>query len=166
MLSASTLGKSFVKISFATTKQTLGSVKDPICKGKTIVLVENKEPKGIVATQNVLVAILNISGPQRNIQLSNMPGFTEPDKERAVERINSFYDKATKLLGPDLILSIHFKSYEKQGMRKKHAVHAKISGAGFSAKAEASSWNSLTALQQALDALMKELTKYHDKQKK
>ncbi len=150
----------------AESKQTLGSVKDQICDTKTVVLVENKKPKGIVATQNILEAILNINKPQRNIQISNMPGFTEPDKEKAFARINSFYDKATKLLGHNPLLSIHFKSYEKQGMRKKHAVHTKISGATFSAKAEASSWNSLTALQQALDTLMKELAKYHDKHKK
>lgn len=149
----------------ATTKQTLSSVKDDICEGNTIVLIENKKPRGIIATQNVLAAILNPSKFQRNIQLSNMPNFTEPDRERALERIYAFYDKAAKILASSITLSIHFKSYEKQGMRKRHAVHAKISGAGFNAKAEAASWNSLTALQQALDTLMKELTKYHDRQK-
>ncbi|MCD6478819.1 MAG: CBS domain-containing protein [Candidatus Diapherotrites archaeon] len=143
--------------------QTLGSVKEHICNGETIVLVENNKPKGIVTTRNVLEAILKKARPERNIQLSNMPEFSEPDKKRALQRINTFYDKACKLLAGELFLSIHFKCYEKRGMRKKHVVHARLSGAGFNAKAQAQSWNALSALQNALDELSREIIKYREK---
>jgi CBS domain-containing protein len=143
--------------------QTLGSVKEHICNAETIVLVENNKPKGIVTTRNVLEAILKSTRPERNIQLSNTPEFSEPDKKRVLQRINTFYDKACKLLAGELFLAIHFKSYENQGMRKKHSVHARLSGAGFNAKAQAQSWNALSALQNALDELSREVIKYREK---
>ena len=148
----------------ASPSTSLAEVKQLICETKSIVVLANNVPKGIVTTGDVLAAIVKPKTFKRNIQLSNAPEFTEPDKKRVMRTLNAFYDKAAKILHTeDLMLLIHFKSHEKEGMRKKHSVHAKLDAPGFSANAKGHSWNYLTALQDALEALMKEIIKHHDK---
>jgi len=143
--------------------QTLGSVKAQLCDSKTVILIEKRKVCGIVTTRNVLGAILYAAHTKRNIQLANIPEFSEPDRKRVMRTINSFYDKVSRIFPDEVFLSVHFKRYGAQGMRRRHAVHAKISAAGFSANSNAESWNALSALQDALKSLSNEITKYRDK---
>jgi len=143
--------------------QQLSTVKDLLCSTETIFLVEDKKLKGIVTTQDVLKAALGLISPERNIQLSNMPQLSDLDKKQALEKINRFYDKASKILVGNIVLSLHFKSHKKQGMRTKHMVKAKFSGPNIALSASSESWNFLSALETCLDTLLREIVKRHKK---
>ncbi len=92
-----------------------------------------------------------------NIQTSNFPELDEFDSAKANEAIESFYQKYARILSETPLLSLHHKEYSKEGKRKKHVINAKLSSSKKSIHFEAFDWNFLTALQNTLKGLLKQL---------
>ncbi|MEM4598772.1 MAG: CBS domain-containing protein [Candidatus Diapherotrites archaeon] len=138
---------------------TLKAAKEEIVSDKSILLIEAKKIRGIVTTKDVLKATLYEERPYLKIQISGMPALSSLDEEKAKTRIKAAYEKLERLLPADVMLSIHFKSQRKKGMRARHLVKAKVTSGKFSFNASSESWNLLTALEDALSVLQKEALK-------
>ncbi len=91
------------------------------------------------------------------IRVVNAPGFDSFERSKAEKAVLNAFDKISLLIQGDFELIVHFKQYEKQGKRKKFAVNARIATIGHSLQAEHVEWNALSALQQALKALEREV---------
>ncbi len=137
--------------------ESITSIKQDIITLKSFVVVKEKRVEGIIATKNVLAFILSASEEKKLISISGMPELSDFDREIIIDRIEKFYEKIDKLLEEKPELNIRFKEYRTSGMRKKHEISARIVSGKYNLQAKTSDWNLLTALEEALDVLIKQL---------
>ena len=105
-------------------------------------------------------------GDERKIQFSSFPDLDELDNAKAMDTINSFYDKASKMSAGSPSLSVHYKERRSSGLRKMHVLQVRFSAPGLSARAEESGWSFLSVLQKSLKALKREIDSKTDRAKK
>jgi predicted transcriptional regulator/ribosome-associated translation inhibitor RaiA len=137
----------------------IGQVLSDIENGYSIVLAEKGKPVGIITRRDLLEAIVKTGAVERNIQTANMPALDEVDLARVNSTIDAAYDRVKKSLNTTYFLLVHFKQYKQEGGKTKHSIHIHASGPGMNFKAESYSWNVLTALQDALGELEREIRK-------
>jgi predicted transcriptional regulator/ribosome-associated translation inhibitor RaiA len=137
----------------------IGPVLSDIENGYSIVLAEKGKPVGIITRRDLLEAIVKTGAVERNIQTANMPALDEIDLARVNSTINAAYDRVKKSLNTTYCLLVHFKQYKQEGGKTKHSIHIHASGPGMNFKAESYAWNVLTALQDALGELEREIRK-------
>ena len=127
-------------------------------KGHQVILVEKGIPKGIITIRDLLEAFLSSRPAARNIQLEHVPALDEVDKAVVDKKIGDFYERMERMLGKDIAFSIHVKTVQGTGVKKKYEVNAKLipkKGLGFHAME--TGWKLLTAIQDAVDTLESEV---------
>jgi ribosome-associated translation inhibitor RaiA len=95
----------------------------------------------------------------RKIQTSGLHAVGEIDRAKIMSVLSAFYDKIERIVNNELLLRAHFKAHEKEGARRKHSAHLRLSVPGFEIAATAVGWNILTALQEAVSKLEREALK-------
>ncbi|MEM0360376.1 MAG: CBS domain-containing protein [Candidatus Diapherotrites archaeon] len=146
--------------------QRVGALLSDIEGGRAIVLVEKGKAVGIITRRDLLEAIVKTGAVERNIQVANVPALDEIDKAKVDSTINASYDRVKKTLGMPYFLLVHFKQHKEAGARVKHSVHIRASAPGMNFKAEATSWNVITSLQDALSEIEREIRKAIGKKRK
>jgi ribosome-associated translation inhibitor RaiA len=87
----------------------------------------------------------------------------ELDRATAEQAIAGTYDKLEKIINNVIYLTVHVKSHEADGLRKKYSVHCRLSTGSASGAMFISNsikkWKFLTALQDALRTLERDVLK-------
>tara|TARA_Y100000310_G_scaffold313654_1_gene362253 strand:+ start:11968 stop:12273 length:306 start_codon:yes stop_codon:yes gene_type:complete len=96
---------------------------------------------------------------ERNIEVSKLPEVDEIDRAKIDASLAACFDKITRLSNNVVLLKAHFKDFGKEGLKKQHLVHLHLSVAGFELAAEATDWNLITALQEAISNIERETIK-------
>ncbi|MCX8189746.1 MAG: CBS domain-containing protein [Candidatus Diapherotrites archaeon] len=135
------------------------NVKDELIANSVVLLVDGQNITGVVTVNDVLKVLMHEEEPSYRIQISDMPKLSKLDEEKARAKIKSIYEKIKRILHDDVMLSIHFKSQKKTGLRAKHFVKAKVTSGSFKFNASSESWNLFTALENVLSILSKEALK-------
>ena len=87
----------------------------------------------------------------------DFPDVDEIDASTINRTIDEYYEKLSRAVDNEIFLKVHFKQYSKNGLRRKHSIHAKFNSPGISLSASDWDWKLITALQKTLDNLFKEL---------
>lgn len=96
---------------------------------------------------------------EKNIQLANLPEIDEIDKSRVESLLCNCYDKLSKIVDNKVLLKAAFKDFRKAGAKTKHEVHLHFSAPGLEIMSSGTDWNLLSALEQAIAKLERELIK-------
>ena len=96
---------------------------------------------------------------ERNIQISHLPEIDEIDRSKIDATVLACYDKLAVILHNEVLLRIHFKAHERGGTRKQHSVKMHLSIPGIDFVSNATDWNLITALQEAVTILERKVVK-------
>lgn len=96
---------------------------------------------------------------ERSVRILNIPSIDDLDKSRVMDSINETYDKLSRMLHHTPELTVQFKDYRTTHGKHEHEVHSRLIIPGVKILSTAKSWNLLTALQEAMDELEREVRK-------
>lgn len=99
---------------------------------------------------------------ENNIRLLCFPDLDEVDELVALKTVQENFQKISRSI-PEFSMVIQAKAYNKAGARKQHELKARVSGPKLKAFATALEWNFLTALQECMKELKKEVQKKAEK---
>jgi CBS domain-containing protein len=125
-----------------------------------VVLTSAGKLAGIITLRDLLRAILSLNIERRNIQFINLPELDEIDRATFENALTESYDKLEKILHNSIELSLHVKTHQDTGLRKKYSVHCRLNSPGINIVANSTrKWKFLVSAQDALKTLEKETLK-------
>ncbi|MBI4043237.1 MAG: CBS domain-containing protein, partial [Candidatus Diapherotrites archaeon] len=129
----------------------------------SVVLLEGESPVGIVTVRDLLKCFLRLKEVPRNIQFVNLPELDEIDASQLHSEVEKTYDKFSKTVPNIEYLVVHVKAHSragqkhKEGSRNQYTVHLRLAFDGKLCVTEAVQWNLLSALQESLKQLEREV---------
>lgn len=128
------------------------------------VLVTNNGSTGLVSVQSVLDVFLNASKPSKTglsspVFITHLPDIDEIDRGFVEQLLQRMYDKVERIMKNEHTMRVVYKQSNKDGLRRKTAVHITIQGAGKSLSASAEDWKVRLATKEACVALEHEVEK-------
>ena len=93
----------------------------------------------------------------RNIRTIGLPDFDEIDAAAVQNSLEAAYDKLQRMVDGDIQLVLHFKDYNKGGVKTKHSVHARLVSGGKTTSAQEVGWKAVATAKKALNVLEREI---------
>ncbi len=94
------------------------------------------------------------------IEFVHFPQLDEVDQSLAEKAISKSHQKIGRLAGrQDIKIKIQTRDYHRSSGRKEYEVHSRVDEPDFRIFSTAKSWNFLTALEDSLDCLNREVVK-------
>lgn len=132
-----------------------------------LVVVQNRNPIGIVSAEDILIKVLELGQPQvRNIFFKGLDELKADDlvienvqkiAENQAPKLQNYFDNIFDL-------TIHLKEHQKEGKQHRYEVKSRITYPGSTIAADATDWDIVTAVRMSLDKLEKILeSKYKEK---
>ena len=98
------------------------------------------------------------------VQFVDLEGQDEFEKTKAQSTAQNIFEKIKRISKAETSLTVHVKRHDIQGTRKKYSIHARVNWPGHFFEASHTDWDFLTATQSALQALVHEVKKKHEKE--
>ncbi|MBS3169900.1 CBS domain-containing protein [Candidatus Woesearchaeota archaeon] len=121
-----------------------------------------KEYVGLLTAKDLLRYVASLEVPQNfNIQFLglNDVNVTAYEKESVQKVAANESFKLQRLIHNDFKLHLHFKSYDRDGARRKYSVTLRVDYPGKLVEATATDWEIITALRKAFDGAKNEVQK-------
>lgn len=123
-----------------------------------VVLAEKGKLAGIITIRDLLRAILSLKAERRNLQLIGLPELDGPDRAIFEQSLTETYDKLGRIINNEIELTLHVKTHETGGLRRKYSVHCRLNSPGLNISASsAKKWKFLPCAQDALQTLEREV---------
>ena len=129
-----------------------------------VLITKDKKPLGIVTSKDILELIASLE-EEKGIYVQ-ITGLKEVEDTFDRDKIDDVVSECAKKIGKieDVeYLFVHIKSSQKEGKQKLYLVRTRVSTPNGLFVGKSSNWNPITAVEEALEHLERQITEKHEK---